>query len=561
MLKILPLGGLGEIGMNAMLVAYGDDALLIDCGVLFPDPELHGVDLVIPDFSLIRSLGVKVHAYVLTHGHEDHIGALPYALPMIDAPIYASRFTAGLVQSKLGEWGLDYVLELVRPREKRSFGPFEVEFLSVTHSIPDGLALAITTPHGVVIHSGDFKIDHRPIDGQQTDLARFAEYGDRGVLALLSDSTNADREGVSTSESVIGRELAQAMAGCEGRVFIASFASHIHRMQQVIDISRELGRKVVLNGRSMVNNARIARDLKVLHAPDDVFVPVDKAKDCDPRSLTILTTGSQAEPSSAMSKLAHGESQHLSIAPGDLVIFSSRSIPGNERAISRVMNGLVRQGARVISSQIARVHTSGHAHREEQRLLINLVKPRFFVPIHGEMHHLASHAEIAGQCGITRDRIFVIEDGQSLVLEADEGAEPASSEGEGPDISAYLGERYQPRRIFVDGKGVGDISDIVVRDRQALATAGICVCIVIIDPGSGDVVQGPDLFIRGISGSEDSRLLDEATSWVKKGINEHTADARRDRAVMEEAVRVSLRRFFRRELDRKPVILPFVLSV
>ncbi|MCC6806165.1 MAG: ribonuclease J [Deltaproteobacteria bacterium] len=552
MIRLIPLGGLGEIGMNAMIVAYENDAIMIDCGVLFPDPEMHGIDLVIPDFSVLKSLKLKLHGYVITHGHEDHIGALPYALQVQDAPIFASRFTCGLIQHKLGEWGLTYALELVRPRQTMTLGPFELEFLSVTHSIPDGLAIAIGTPLGTVIHTGDFKIDHRPVGGETTDLARFGELGDRGVLALLSDSTNAEIEGVSQSEAAIADGLEQAMRDAQGRIFIASFASHVYRMQTIIDLSQKLGRKIVLNGRSMVNNCRIARDLGVLKVSDDMFVPLEQAKERDPKTLTILTTGSQAEPTSAIAKLAFGEGQHLSVSDGDLVIFSSRSIPGNERAITKAIDGLTRRGAEVLYWQVAKVHTSGHAHKEEQRLMINLCKPRFFVPIHGELHHLKSHARTAAACRVDAERVFTIEDGQSLELQR----------GDDGEVHARLGERHVARKIFVDGKGIGDVGEAVIRDRAQLAHAGMVICVVTIDQTTGDITQGPDLLTKGIFGdAEHPTLFEEAKQWVRKGLEEHTAEARCDRPAMEESIRASLRRFFRKELERKPVVLPLVLNV
>lgn len=562
-LLILPLGGLGEIGMNSMLIAYGRDALIVDCGVLFPDVEMHGVDLVIPDFTSIRELGVNLHAYILTHGHEDHIGALPYALPVMDAPIYASRFTSGLVQSKLSEWGIKYSLELARPRETVQLGPFEVEFLRVTHSIPDGFGLAIKTPLGTVIHTGDFKIDQRPKWGETTDLARFAEYGERGVLALLSDSTNSDREGVSASEADIAAGLEAAMANREGAIFVAAFASHIHRLVEVTQISRKLGRKVVLNGRSMINNMRIARELGVVSVADDAFVSLDEAKQLDRSALTILTTGSQAEPGSAISKLARGDNPHLRVQRGDLVIFSSRSIPGNERAISRAVNGLVRHGAEVLYANVAKVHTSGHAHKEEQRLMLNLVKPRYFVPIHGELHHLATHAATARTCGVEPENVFVIEDGQTLSLGRDEPTgEDASSDEGAPRVWAELGAKLEARKIFVDGKGVGDVSDLILRDRAQLAYAGMLICVVSIDQASADIATGPELLSRGIvDGDDKAGVLDNARAWVKKAIEEQSAEGRRDRAVLEETIRLSLRRFFRRELERKPVIFPIVMVV
>ncbi len=551
-IRMIPLGGLGEIGMNAMIIAYGRDAIMVDCGVLFPDPEMHGIDLVIPDFSLLKSLDLTLHGYVITHGHEDHIGALPYALAVMDAPIFASRFTCGLIQHKLGEWGMKFSLELVRPRQTMTLGPLELEFLSVTHSIPDGLAIAITTPIGTVIHTGDFKIDHRPVGNERTDLARFGELGDRGVIALMSDSTNSEIEGVSQSEASIAEGLEQAMRDAKGRIFIASFASHVYRMQTIIEISERLGRKIVLNGRSMVNNARIARELGVLKVRDDMFVPLENAKDCDPSTLTILTTGSQAEPTSALVKLANGESHHLSIAEGDLVILSSRSIPGNERPITRAIDGLIRRGAEVLYWQVARVHTSGHAHKEEQRLMINLVRPRFFIPIHGELHHLKAHAHTARACQVESERVFTIEDGQSLEL----------AQGDDGEVHARLGERYLARKIFVDGKGIGDVGDVVLRDRAQLAHAGMVICVVTIDQTTGDVTQGPDLLTKGIFGdAEHPTLFDEAKQWVRKALDEHTAEARRDRVAMEDSIRTALRRFFRRELERKPVVLPLVLTV
>jgi ribonuclease J len=544
-LTILPLGGLGEIGMNAMLIAWGDDAILIDCGVLFPDVDQPGVDYIIPDFHVLERYHLL--AYVITHGHEDHIGALPYALPVAEAPIYASRFTCGLIKHKLGEWGMSFDLHEVAPRDTVTVGPFSLEFMRVTHSIPDGLAIAVTTPVGVVIHTGDFKIDHAPIGGEKTDLARFADWGERGVLALLSDSTNSDLEGVSLSESSIGRGLREVMRSAEARIFVASFASHIHRLQQIIDISRELGRRTVLNGRSMIQNVRMAREMGLLKAPDSDFMELEDAKDAPPSLLTVLTTGSQAEPGSALSRLALGDSHHLRIGPNDVVVFSSRSIPGNEQAISRAINGLTRQGARVIYGHETNVHTSGHAHREEQRLMINLVKPRYFIPVHGELHHLTAHAETARQCGV--EKIFVIEDGQ-----------PVEFERSGGEVDGYLGEPGDARKIMVDGDGVGDVTATVLRDRNQLAEAGMVICVVTLDATSGEVAFGPDIMMRGVL-ADDARLVDDLKNWVRTAINEQTPTARRDRPTIEEAVRVSVRRFFKRELDRKPVVLPVVLQV
>ena len=544
-LTILPLGGLGEIGMNAMLIAWGKDAVLVDCGVLFPEADQPGVDYIIPDFHILEKYNLR--AYIITHGHEDHIGALPYALPVASAPIYASRFTCGLIKHKLGEWGMSFDLHEVSPRETLTIGPFSFEFMRVTHSIPDGLAIAITTPLGTIIHTGDFKIDHLPVGGEKTDLARFGEWGERGVLALLSDSTNSELEGVSLSETSIARGLRDVMRSAEGRIFVASFASHIHRLQQLIDISRELGRRTVLNGRSMIQNVRMAREMGIIKASDADFMELENAKDAPPALLTVLTTGSQAEPGSALSRLALGESHHLRIGPGDVVVFSSRSIPGNERSISKAINGLTRQGARVIYGGTSNVHTSGHAHKEEQRLMINLVKPRFFIPIHGEIRHLTEHADTARLCGV--EKIFVIEDGQPVEFEKNKGV-----------VEGYLGPQGDARKIMVDGDGVGDVTATVLRDRNQLAEGGLVICIVTLDATTGEVAFGPDLMMRGVL-ADDARLVEDLKSWVRTAINEQSPTARKDRPAMEEAVRVSVRRFFKRELDRKPVVVPVVLQV
>lgn len=550
-IRIIPLGGLGEIGMNAMVIAYGDEAIMVDCGVLFPDADMLGVDVVIPDFTVLRSLNIELLGYVITHGHEDHIGALPYALPVVNAPIFASRFTAGLIKHKLDEWGFKYDLNIVKPRDVMKLGPFELEFMRVTHSIPDGLAIAITTPIGTVIHTGDFKIDQTPVDQEKTDLARFAQFGEQGVLALLSDSTNSENEGVSLSESAIAAGLESVIRDAPGRIFLASFASHIHRIQQICDISHKHGRKIVLNGRSMINNVRMARELGYLKAPDDWFASLDDVDDIAVNALTVLTTGSQAEPTSALTKLSVGENQNFKIRPGDSVIFSSRSIPGNERSISKAINGLTRQGAKVHYGSISPVHTSGHAHKEEQRLMINLVKPRYFIPIHGELRHLTHHADTARGTGMLAENVHVIEDGQSVEFLQQDG-----------DVLAKQGDRIEARKIMVDGKGIGDVNDIVLRDRHQLANAGMCIFVLTMDQAEGSVVGNPEILTRGIVEWDTNReLFDDLKHYVMKEVDNHTTEARRDRNTIEDTVRSATRRFFRRSLERKPVVLPLVIMV
>jgi len=553
-LTIFPLGGLGEIGMNAMVIAYGEDAVVIDCGVLFPDADLPGVDYVIPDLSVLKQCPFKVRAYVITHGHEDHIGALPYALSIIDAPIYASRFTCGLIEQKLNEWKLTYDLKEVKVTDCIQIGCFEFEFIKVTHSIPDSFALSIQTPLGRVIHTGDFKIDHRPVDGQTTDLGRFAKDGQQGVLLLLSDSTNAEVPGVSWSEKDIEQSLTQIITQAQGRVFIASFSSHIHRMQLVINISLACGRKIAFNGRSMLSNMTLARRLGLLSVRDQDIVDMDQVSELDPSKITILTTGSQAEPTSAIAKLAYRDPASLvAILPQDVVIFSSRAIPGNERSISRAINGLMEQGARVVYSQVAKVHTSGHAYQDEQRLMLNLVKPRFFIPVHGEYRHMSAHADIAESCGVARENIFILKNGDSLEIA------PHKYE-----IKAMRGPHYPIRKILVDGDGVGDVNEEMIRERQQMAHGGLFICVAHLDAHDGHLCEPLTLKMRGItdltvSTQDDVSLLKEAEKEVSQVIAEQTRDTRLNQEKVEEVIRVGLRRFWRKQKGRRPVILPFVI--
>lgn len=554
-LTIIPLGGLGEVGMNAMLIAYGKEALLIDCGVLFPDDEMLGIDLVIPDFSIIKEQGYRLLAYLITHGHEDHIGALPYALPIIDAPVYASRFSAALIQGKMREWDIACDLHEVQPRERLRLGPFDIEFIRVTHSIPDGLAIAIRTPLGTLIHTGDFKIDMRPIDGEPTDLARFTDYGEEGVLLLMSDSTNSESEGASLSESAITRNLEHAMASTSGKIFVAAFSSHIHRIQQIVDLSQKLKRKVVLNGRSMVSNVRLARSLGLLTAPDEAFVDMAVARDLPANKITILTTGSQAEESSAIAKMAYANNPALPVMKGDLVIFSSRAIPGNERAISKAINGLIRQGAEVVYGQTTHVHTSGHAHQEEQRLMIHCVKPRYFMPIHGELRHLQRHARTAIECGIDPAHIFEIEDGAQVTFKAVHTTSNITTETLGA-----ITRKLDARKILIDGKSIGETGDIVLRDRKQLAMAGMLICIALFNAQSGELTLPLEIISRGIVHIDTHQaLFEQAKALVEADLAALSAEDRVNKSVLETLIRNTLKRFFKKQLARHPIVLPFVI--
>ena len=478
--RIVPLGGLGEIGLNMMVVETGDDLLVIDAGLMFPDEEMFGIDHVIPDMSYLFAHRDKIRAVLLTHGHEDHTGALPYLLKEIRVPVYGTRLSLGLAAEKLREANLlpDTDLKAVRPRDSLRFGRFTVEFLQICHSIPDGVALAIGTPAGMIVHTGDFKFDQSPVDGQHTDYRRLAELGDGGVLALLSDSTNAGRDGFTPSEQVVGRALDAIFREAQGRVIVACFASNIHRVQQIFDSAAAMGKRVAVCGKSMVANTRIAAELGRLRIPDDTLVSLDELERLPVDQRVIVTTGSQGEPLSAIARMAAAEHKQVQVSPGDTVIFSARAIPGNEKSIARTINGLYRQGARVITEEVAEVHVSGHASREELKLMLNLTRPAFFVPIHGEYRHLRLHAHLAREVGVSDARTLVIEDGDMLEFD---------------DTGARIAGRAPVGRIFVDGKGVGDVGDAVIRDRQRLAQEGVVVVVVAVDHQCRKLVAGPQI--------------------------------------------------------------------
>lgn len=550
-LRVIPLGGLGEIGLNLMVIEYcppGSDeiaAIAVDCGLMFPEREMLGIDVVIPDLSYLRE---KRHlkAVVFTHGHEDHIGALPHLLREFNVPVYGTSFTLGLLRDKLDEHDLLDNAELheFRPRQTWQVGPFAIEGIHVTHSIVDAVALAITTPRGTIIHTGDFKFDQTPIDGQRSDLTRLAEWGERGVLLLLSDSTNVERPGATPSERTVTRPLEDLMAHAPGKVLVATFASHIHRIRQVIDLSLAQGRAVGVVGKSLIGNLEIARETGHLKLPADALLDVTKVSDRDPQTVTLLTTGSQGEPLSALSRIAVGDHPQVKLVPGDTVILSSRVIPGNERTIARLIDHLYRRGAEVYYEAIACVHVSGHACQDELQLMLNLVRPRFFVPIHGEYRYLVRHCQLAREVGIDPAGVFLLENGQVLEITAD---------------GAQVTEPIQAGRVFVDG--LGGIEEEVLRDRRHIAEDGLVVVIVGIDQQTGELLSGPDLLSRGFLPATNGEGFEAAKEVIRTTLSELPRESLTDTGVVKERVRQSLRRYFRRTLGRRPVVLPFVMEM
>lgn len=546
-MRIVPLGGLGEIGMNCMAVECDGRIAVVDCGVLFPNESV-GVDLIAPDLTWLRERREQVGAVFLTHGHEDHLGALPFLLREVPVPVYGTRFTLALLRPRLEEAGVRADLREVRPGEVRLAGdasPIAAEFLAVTHSIPDACGLALSTPQGTLLHSGDFKIDPAPVRGPGMDLDRIEALGRKGVRLLLSDSTNAEREGTSLSESQVGPALEQAFERARGRVFVACFASNVHRLQQIVDAARAFGRRVAFLGRSMEANARLAQELGYLELPGWMPVSPEEAGTLPPRELCVLTTGTQGEPRSALARLARGEHPDLAVAPGDLVVLSSRFIPGNEIAIGQVVNELCRRGAEVAYEGLAPLHVSGHAQAEEQRRLIRLARPAHFVPIHGEFRHLSRHAAHAAAEGVAGRDVLV--DGQVLEL-ADAGVR-------------VLDEPVATGRVYTDRDALlgADIGALVVRDRRLLAETGLCIAVLAIERTTGAVVRGPELFARGVAGFEGAE--EELRAEVLAGLAELSPQARTDPAEVQEAVRLAVRRFFRRTTGKKPPVLPVVLEL
>ncbi len=546
--RLIPLGGLGEIGLNMMLVEFGDELIAVDCGLMFPDDELPGIDHVIPDFSYALAKRDGFRAVVLTHGHEDHIGALPYLLREARLPVYGTPMTLALVAERLREHGLLETADLrtLRPRDRFDVGPFSIEPIRVTHSIVDGIGLAIDTPVGTVVHTGDFKLDPSPLDGETPDYRRFAELGEQGVLVLCSDSTNVDRPGHTPSEVEVGAALAPRFERATGRIIVATFASHIHRIQQVLTLAARHGRRVGLLGMSMQRNVALAADLGYLRVPDDVVLPIEELAELKPERQVILSTGSQGEPHSALALMAAGEHKYFQIERGDLVIISARVIPGHERTIGRVVNALYRLGAEVLYEDNAFVHVSGHASQEDLKLMLNLTRPRYFIPVHGEYRHLLGHARLAASVGIPSDRVFLIEDGTGLEM---------------TKTSARVVGKFPAGRVLVDGKSVGEIGAVVLRDRQLLAEDGLVAVSVAVDT-RGAVVAGPEIASRGfVYVKENEPLLEELKAAVLAALAESEPGAAFDRDVVAARVRTAVRQLINQRFRRKPVVLPIILEV
>ena len=547
-LRIIPLGGLGEFGLNMMLIEYGEAAVAIDCGLMFPGADLLGIDLVVPDVNYLLEHKEKLKAIILTHAHEDHIGALPYILKHLSAPIFGTRLTLGLLASKLEEHDLEDQADIheITAGAPWEIAPFRIEGMRVTHSLMDCLALAVETPIVTVIHTGDFKIDNTPMEGEMFDFQRFAAYGEKGVLLLLSDSTNVERPGYTPSEREVGRNLEQIFQESTGKVLVSTFSSSIPRIQQVVDISERLGRRMVLSGRSMIRNGQIASDLGYLRLPRSFMTENERWQELRSEQLTFLTTGSQGEPLSVLHRVALDDHKTIKLEPGDTVILSSKFIPGNEKTISNLINHLYRRGAEVHYEKVSEIHVSGHASQEELKTMLQLTRPRYFVPIHGEYRHLVRHRRLAQDVGVLEKNCFILEDGDVLELTAH---------------GARKTKPVQVGRVFVDGKGVGDVGDVVIRDRRHLSEDGMVLAVMAIHQQSGELVAGPDLISRGFMGDEyGEEILEQARKVVLETLGGMNRETRTDPAELQEEVRKSLRRYFRKRLERHPVVLPYIIE-
>jgi ribonuclease J len=538
-LRVIPLGGLGEIGMNLMVYEYGDDAIIVDCGMMFPDAATMGVDVIVPDMTYIFENAHRFRGVFLTHGHEDHIGAIPFLVERLPLPIHGMPLTLGFVRDKLEEFAIDDIeLRGMMPRDIVELGPFRVEALRVTHSIVDALGFAITTPAGTIIHTGDFKIDHTPVDAKPTDLARFAEYGENGVLLLVSDSTNALVPGHGPSEKTVSSGFDRVLANATGRVIVTTFASHIHRVQQVIDLARKHKRKVFMIGRSLVDNTDTAERLGYLRFRRDVRA---SSIDIDPQKLIILTTGTQGEPSSALTRMSIGEHKQISVERGDLVVISARTIPGNERAVGHLIDNLYRRGAEVISHEHPDTHVSGHACAEELKLMLRLTRPRFFIPMHGTLRHLIHHARLATEAGVQRP--LVITNGEVAQFDGNE--------------FHALPNRVTQGKVFIDSEAE-EVPDVVVRDRQHLSEDGFVV-VVIAMGADGRLLRDPEIITRGVFRVDASQeLLDDVRSQLVGMFSESRTEELRDAELLQEKTRALLKRYFRKNMGRRPLILPVI---
>jgi len=548
-LKIIPLGGLHEIGKNITVFEYGNDIVLVDCGLAFPEDEMLGIDLVIPDITYLERNKERIKGLVVTHGHEDHIGAIPYLLKQINLPIYATRLTAGLIRNKLEEHKLLRSTKLVEVMQGQTItlGKIRVEFIRSSHSIPDAVALAIHTPAGTVIHTGDFKIDYTPIDGEIMDFGRLAELGDKGVLALMSDSTNAERRGYTMSESTVGDVFERLFQNCKKRIVVATFASNVHRVQQIVNSAVKHKRKIAVCGRSMINMINTARELDYIKAPDNLFIDIDMIKNYTDDQLVIITTGSQGEPMSALTRMASGEHRKVEITPNDLIIISATPIPGNEKLVSKVIDDLMQIGAEVVYSSLADVHVSGHACQEEQKLMLALVKPKYFIPVHGEYRQLIAHSETAKMMGVKPDNIFMMTNGRVLELNKKEGK--------------FAGT-VPSGRILVDGLGVGDVGNIVLRDRQHLSQDGLIIIVITMDGSTGSIIAGPDVISRGfVYVRESENLMDDVKNVIRLELSKCEERHITDWSTIKSNLKDNLRDFIFQKTKRNPMILPIIMEV
>ncbi len=549
-LKIIPLGGLHEIGKNITVFEYENEIIVVDCGLSFPEDDMLGIDLVIPDITYLEKNVDKIKGLIITHGHEDHIGAVPYLLKKINIPIYATRLTAGLIRNKLEEHKLlrsTKLNEVVQGQTIELGKNFKVEFIRSSHSIPDSVMLAITTPAGTVLHTGDFKVDYTPIDGKIMDFGRIAELGKEGILALMSDSTNAERKGFTMSERSVGEVFDKLFLHCTKRIVVATFASNVHRVQQIVNAAVKYDRKIAVCGRSMINMIETARELGYIECPENIFIDIDMISNYPDERLVIITTGSQGEPMSALTRMAAGDHRKVKITPNDLVIISATPIPGNEKFVSKVIDDLMQIGAEVVYSSLEAIHVSGHACQEEQKLILALAKPKYFIPVHGEYRQLIAHSETAQSMGVEKDNIIMMSNGRILEIN-DEGAEFTSS--------------VQSGRVLVDGLGVGDVGNIVLRDRQHLSQDGLIVIVLTMDASTGEVVAGPDVISRGfVYVKESENLMDDVKSVVRHEIKKCEERGIRDWATIKSAARENLRDYIFMKTKRNPMIIPIIMEV
>ena len=546
--QIIPLGGLGEIGKNMTVFRYGDDIILIDAGLMFPEDDMLGIDLVIPDITYLLENKDKVKAIFLTHGHEDHIGALPYVLKQIDVPVYGTALTLGILQGRLRENNVsDNNLVTIKPGDKINVGAFNLEFIRVNHSIPDAISIVIKTPIGTIIHTGDFKFDQTPVDGQVTQFNKFAEFGDEGVLALLADSTNAERPGFTQSEKMVGQTFDDEFRYARNRIIVATFSSNVHRIQQVVDSAVKYKRKVAVIGRSMINVVNIAMELGYLRIPEGVLIDIDETNNYMSDQIVIITTGSQGEPMSALTRMAMNDHKKVDIMPGDTVIISATPIPGNEKLVARTIDHLYKLGADVIYEKSNGVHVSGHASQEEIKLMHNLVRPKYFIPVHGEYRHLIKHANLAKDLGMPSENIVIAENGSVIEI---------SKNGIG------INGKIQSGKVLVDGLGVGDVGNIVLRDRRQLSQDGIMIVVVTIDHETCHVVSGPDIVSRGfVYVREAEDLMEEAREKVLSALERCENNGVSEWSMIKSTIRDNLGRFLYERTRRRPMILPIIMEI